>query len=279
MGWSAFYGSAKTTTDEAAIAIFKKCVDEGVTVFNSAVFYGPLTREGYGANLRLLNKCIASGVDRSKFQLMVKIGMDTRPPEGSDAPYGSTWNMIPPAGLMADVDYALKELGTDYIDIIVLCRVNPAFPIEESVAAMKAIVDSGKAKFIGLSEASADTLKRAGAVAPIHCIEQEWSLWTRDIEEEIVPFCRQQGIKIVAYSPLGRGFLTNSIRSLSVLDPSDFRKHAQPRFAEGNMDTNLSLVDAANAIAARKGITMGQLALAFLHAQGPEVIPIPGTSR
>ena len=279
MGWSAFYGSAKTTTDEAAIGIFKRCLEEGVTVFNSAVFYGPLSREGYGANLRLLNKCLASGVDRSKFQLMVKIGMDTRPPEGSDAPYGSTWNMIPPAGLMADVDYALKELGTDYIDIIVLCRVNPAFPIEESVAAMKAIVDSGKAKYIGLSEASADTLKRACAVAPIHCIEQEWSLWTRDIEEEIVPFCRQQGIKIVAYSPLGRGFLTNSIRSLSSLDPSDFRKHGQPRFAEGNMDANLALVDAANAIAARKGITMGQLALAFLHAQGSDVIPIPGTSR
>jgi aryl-alcohol dehydrogenase-like predicted oxidoreductase len=277
MGWSAFYSSADSTTEEGACSNFHRCVAEGVTLFNSAVFYGPLTREGYGANLRLLSKCLKSGVDRSKITLMVKIGMDTRPPEGS--PPGSAWNMIPPSQLEADVDFALKQLDTDYIDIIVLCRVNPAFPIEESVAAMKEIVDTGKARYIGLSEASAANIKRACAVAPIYCIEQEWSLWTRDLEEEIVPVCRENGIKIVAYSPLGRGFLTNTIRGLSDLKPTDWRAYGCPRFAPGNIESNLALVDAAQAIAARKGITMSQLSLAFLHAQGPDVIPIPGTSN
>lgn len=175
MGWSAFY-SGNTTTEDA-INVFKHCVSEGVTLFNTAVFYGPLTQSGYGENLRLLNKCLKSGVDRSKVMLMVKIGMDTRPPDGS--PPGSSWKMIPPSGLQADVDWALEQLGTDYIDIIVLCRVNPEFPIEASVAAMKDIVDSGKARYIGLSEASAANIKRASAVAPIYCVEQEYSLWTR----------------------------------------------------------------------------------------------------
>jgi aryl-alcohol dehydrogenase-like predicted oxidoreductase len=276
MGWSAFYSSANSITEEAACSIFQRCIAEGVTLFNSAVFYGPLTREGYGANLRLLNKCLKSGVDRSKIQLMVKIGMDTRPPEGD--PPGSAWNMIPPSQLEADVDFALEQLDTEYLDIVVLCRVNPAFPIEDSVAAMKKIVGTGKARYIGLSEASAANIKRACAVAPIYCIEQEWSLWTRDLEEEIVPVCRENGIKIVAYSPLGRGFLTNTIRSLSALEPTDWRSYGCPRFAPENIESNLALVDAAEALAARKGITMSQLSLAFLHAQGPDVIPIPGTS-
>ena len=140
MGWSAFYASAKTMKEESAIELFKHCIDNGVTLFNSAVFYGPLTREGYGANLRLLNKCLkAEGVDRSKVQIMVKIGMDTRPPEGYEGPPGSTWNMIPPSGLQADVDWALEQLGQDYIDIIVLCRINPNCPVEESVLACQAI--------------------------------------------------------------------------------------------------------------------------------------------
>lgn len=181
--------------------------------------------------------------------------------------------------LRADVDYALSQLGTDYIDIIVLCRVPDNPPIEESIAAMAEIVREGKAKYIGVSEASASTLRRAHAVHPIHCIEQEWSLWARDIEEEIVPTCRELGIKIVAYSPLGRGFLTGGIRSRSdgTLEAGDYRLHS-PKFSEGNFHDNLKLVDGVKAVADRKGITVGQLALAWLHAQGPDVIPIPGTS-
>lgn len=145
---------------------------------------------------------------------------------------------------------------------------------------MKAIVDSGKARHIGLSEASANTIRRAHAVTPIYCIEQEWSLWSRDIEEELVPTCRELGIKIVAYSPLGRGFLTGTIsgRDDPKMGGADYRKSV-PKFAEGNIETNLNLVNATKALAERKGCTVGQLALAWLHAQGPDVIPIPGTTN
>lgn len=182
-------------------------------------------------------------------------------------------------GLRKDVDYALEQLGTDYLDIIVLCRVPPNNPIEESVEAMKQLVLEGKAKYIGLSEASASTIRRAHAVHPIACIEQEWSLWARDIEEEIVPTCKELGIKIVAYSPLGRGFLTGSIKGRDdpTLDPHDYRLHT-PKFGEGNFEKNLELVERVKALADRKGITVGQLALAWLHAQGSFVVPIPGTT-
>ena len=183
-----------------------------------------------------------------------------------------------PSDLMTDVDYALEQLGTDYVDIIVLCRVNPAIPIEDSIKAMNDIVCSGKAKYMGISEGSAETLRRACTVAPIYCIEQEWSLWTRDIEKDIVPFCQQRGILIIAYSPLGRGFLTNTIASYASLDHTDYRKYGQPRFSATNFDLNLVMVQQAEALAKAKGITMSQLALAFLHAQGNHVIPIPGTS-
>jgi aryl-alcohol dehydrogenase-like predicted oxidoreductase len=181
--------------------------------------------------------------------------------------------------LKKDVDYALEQLGTDYIDIIVLCRVPPNNSIEESVAAMKEIVDSGKARFIGLSEANGATIRKAHAVAPISYVEQEWSLWSRDIELDIVPTCKDLGIKIVAYSPLGRGFLTGTFRSREDpnLKPGDYRLMA-PKFADGNFQSNLELVDRVKKLADRKGITVGQLALAWLHSQGDFVIPIPGTS-
>jgi len=191
--------------------VFQKAVESGVTLFNSATFYGPLNEEGFGANLRLLKKCLV-GVDRSKIQLMVKIGMDTRCPAEKT---GTVWlNKGDEATLRADVDYALETLGVGYIDIIVLCRVGEA-PIEVSVAAMKAIVESGKARHIGLSEANPSNIRKAHAIYPIYCIEQEWSIWSRDIEAEIVPTCRELGIKIVAYSPLGRGFLSGEITSRS----------------------------------------------------------------
>lgn len=180
-----------------------------------------------------------------------------------------------PASLRQDVDFALEQLGTDYIDIIVLCRVPKDVPIETSIGAMAEIVASGKARHIAVSEASASIIRRAHAVHPIYCIEQEWSLWSRDIEDDIVPTCRELGIKIVAYSPLGRGFLTGALRDRTELN--DYRK-VSPKFTEGNFEANLALVDAVEALAKSKGITVGQLALAWLHAQGTDVIPIPGTS-
>ncbi|GAX79831.1 hypothetical protein CEUSTIGMA_g7271.t1 [Chlamydomonas eustigma] len=277
MGFSAFYGSAAKTTKEQAISVVKHATEKGVTLFNSATFYGPLNEEGFGANLRLLKDCI-SEVGREKIQLMVKIGMDTRAPVEKT---GTQWIMKgDEASLRADVDYALKTLGVDCIDIIVLCRVPHDVPIETAVKAMKALVDEGKAKHIGLSEAGPDILRRASAVAPIYCIEQEWSLWTRDLEAEILPVCRELGIKIVAYSPLGRGFLTGTIKSRDseVFGPHDFRLLGSPRFSEENMPKNLALVEAVEKLAKQKGCTVGQLALAWLHAQGPDVIPIPGTT-
>jgi aryl-alcohol dehydrogenase-like predicted oxidoreductase len=194
---------------------------------------------------------------------------------------GTSWVMRGDReGLRNDVHYALEQLGTDYIDIIVLCRVPSNIPIEESVQAMKELVEEGKARHIGLSEASAATIRRAHTVHPLYCIEQEWSLWARDIEESIVPTCQELGIRVVAYSPLGRGFLTGSIRSRDdpSLDPNDYRIKAHPKFQSDNFSTNLELVDRVKALADRKGITVGQLALAWLHAHGSFVIPIPGTT-
>jgi aryl-alcohol dehydrogenase-like predicted oxidoreductase len=241
-----------------------------------------LNEEGYGANLRLIKKALET-VDRSKVQIMVKVGMDTRAPVDKT---GSQWIIRgDDEGLRTDVAYALEQLGVDCIDIVVLCRVSPTTPIEESVATFKALVDEGKVKHIALSEASAANIRRAAAVAPIYAIEQEWSLWTRDLEEEILPVCKELGIKIVAYSPLGRGFLTGNIRSRDdpeVFDAYDYRLIGQPRYAEENLATNLALVDATKAIADRKGATVGQMALAWLEYQatfhGVEVISIPGTT-
>ena len=276
MGLSAFYGSAASTTPEKALAVFQRAVEQGVTLFNTATFYGPLNADGFGANLRLLKPCVAS-VDRSKIQLMVKIGMDTRAPVEKT---GQQWIMRGDAkSIREDVEFALAELGVEYIDIIVLCRVPHDVPIEATVAAMQQLVSEGKARHIGLSEAGPAVLRRAAAVAPIFCIEQEWSLQSRDIELSIVPTCRELGIKIVAYSPLGRGFMTGQLRSRD--DPAfgshDFRLMS-PRFAEENLAKNLEPVDALAALAGRKGCSAGQLSLAFLHAQGGDVIPIPGTT-
>lgn len=205
------------------IKVFDILIFEGVTLLNSATFYGPLNEIGFGANLRLLRSSI-EGLDRSKIQLMVKICMDTRCPVEKT---GTSWNLrVKPEEVMADVDYALEQLGTDYIDIIVLCRVPKDVAIEEVVQSMKTVVESGKcvlrlligvgdvvlpcrkmtpccvsslligkARHIGLSEASARTIRRAHAVHPIHCIEQEWSLWARDVEADIVPTCRELGKK------------------------------------------------------------------------------------
>lgn len=276
MGFSAFYASSRREEgkEENATKVIHAAVKAGATLLNSATFYGPMTAEGFGENLRLLKSCIKD-LPRSDYQLMVKVGMDTRGggfAMKSDAEY-----------LTADVDYALETLGVDFIDTIVLCRVPKDRPVEEAVANMKALVDAGKAKNIGLSEANAATIRRAHAVTPIHCIEQEWSLWSRDIEAEIVPACRELGIKIVAYSPLGRGFLTGTIKSRDeeggALDGKDFRKFACPQFAEENFDHNKALLEKVEEIAAKVGCTVGQLSLAWLHAQGDDVIPIPGTTN
>ena len=282
MGLSAFYSSAASTTEEQAAAVVRRAIERAgpsPLLINSACFYGALNVDGYGSNLRLLRKCLA-GVDRSRVHIMVKVGMDTRAPVAST---GTQWTLaMGAAAIAADIDYALEQLGVEFIDTVVLCRAPRDVPIEEPVAAMAAAVAAGKARAIGLSEANAHFIRRAHAVHPVWCIEQEFSLWSRDIEAEVLPTCRELGIKVVAYSPLGRGMLTGALRSRAdeAFGGRDYRLVGQPRFAEGAFAANLALVNAAAAaVATRLGCSMGQLALAWLHAQGDDIIPIPGTSR
>lgn len=285
MGMSAFYTKHVGKDEEAErfAKVFDTAIENGVRLFNSATFYGPLNEEGYGANLRLIRDILLPRVARGDIELMVKVGMDTRCPVEKT---GSSFvNRTDAAGLRADVEYALETLSVDYIDIAVLCRVSDSVPIEESVQTLKQLVDEGKIRHIGLSEASADTIRRAHAVAPIRYIEQEWSLWTRDIEKDIVPVCAELGIGIVAYSPLGRGFFTGTIRDRDsdAMGATDFRRHMQPRFAEGNIEKNVELLRQVEDVAQRVGCTVGQLSLAWLHAKGKRsgvrVVPIPGTTN
>lgn len=257
MGLSAFYTSAYTTSEEDKIRVFHAAVDLGITLFNSATFYGELNEVGYGENLRLIKKCLF-GIDRSKIKLMVKIGMDTRCPIEKT---GSSWIMRgTPEELMADVDFALQSLGEDYLDIAILCRLPPNVPFEDVMRGLNALLDSGKVKEVGVSEFSAENIRKAKELCPITYIEQEWSLWTRDIEEEIVPTCRELGIKIVAYSPLGRGFLSGKLK-LEELNNNDYRRYGQPRLAQDNIDENNKLLQALEEFASRKNITVGKPSL------------------
>ncbi len=182
--------------------------------------------------------------------------------------------------LQADLDYALQELGTDYIDIAVICRVPTDVSAVELGETLAKFVASGKCKHVGLSEATADYIRQVHAIQPVYCIEQEYSLWSRDVEEELIPVCRELGIKVMAYSPLGRGALTGTISGKhdEKLDPYDYRVLASPKFSEENYKNNLLLIEEAKQIAMRKGITVGQLSLAWLHSKGNDIVPIPGTT-
>jgi len=176
------------------------------------------------------------------------------------------------------IEGTLQRLGTDHVDLYYLHRVDAATPIEDTVGAMATLVEEGKVRHLGLSEASAETVRRAAAVHPITALQTEWSLWTRDIEEHILPAARELGIGVVPYSPLGRGFLSGRFTSPDELDENDFRRHG-PRFTGENLERNLALVEKVREIAAEKGCTPGQLALAWVLAQGDDVVPIPGTKR
>ena len=183
-----------------------------------------------------------------------------------------------PAYVPQACDASLERLGVDHIDLYYLHRPDTSVPIEDSVGAMAELVTAGKVRHLGLSEASADTIRRAAAVAPVAALQSEWSLFSRDIESEVLGTCRELGIGIVPFSPLGRGLLTGTVTSLDELADNDFRR-SNPRFADGNLEHNLRLVETVRDIAAARGCTPGQVALAWLHAQGDDVVPIPGTKR
>jgi aryl-alcohol dehydrogenase-like predicted oxidoreductase len=261
MGMSDFYG----TSDEAeAIATIHRALELGVTFLDTADMYGPFTNE------RLVGKAIAGRRDR--VVLATKFGNERRE-DGSFVGINGA-----PDYVRSACEASLQRLGVDHIDLYYQHRVDTKTPIEETVGAMKELVEAGKVRHLGLSEAAPETVRRAHAVHPITALQSEWSLWTRDPEDEVLPTVRELGIGFVAYSPLGRGFLSGAITSLDDLDEKDFRRR-NPRFQGENFQRNLDLVDQVREIATERGVTPGQLALAWVLAQGDDVVPIPGTKR
>jgi aryl-alcohol dehydrogenase-like predicted oxidoreductase len=261
MGMSEFYAGR----DEAeALATIHRAIDLGVTFLDTADMYGPFTNEVLVGN--------AISDRRDQVVLATKFA-NVR---GENGEY---------FGIRGDADYvrqacdaSLKRLGLDHIDLYYQHRVDPNTPIEETVGAMAELVAAGKVRFLGLSEAAPETIRRAHAVHPISALQTEYSLWSREPEEEILPTVRELGIGYVAYSPLGRGFLTGQIRSIDDLAEDDYRRHA-PRFQGENFQKNLDLVEEIDAISREKGCTPAQLALAWLLAQGEDIVPIPGTKK
>ncbi|KAK9088019.1 hypothetical protein Syun_030413 [Stephania yunnanensis] len=263
MGMSAFYGPPKPESD--MISLIRHAVNRGVTFLDTSDVYGPHTNE------TLLGKALSDGVTREKTQLATKFGLQLG---GSLAlsVHGD------PCYVRAACEASLKRLQVDCIDLYYQHRVDPNVSIEVTVGELKKLVEEGKIKYVGLSEASASTIRRAHAVHPITAVQLEWSLWTRDVEEEIVPTCRELGIGIVAYSPLGRGFFSNGAKLMETLSDDDSRKF-MPRFQGENMEHNQRVFEKVNEMARRKGCTASQLALAWVHHQGSDVCPIPGTTK
>ncbi|WP_327733080.1 aldo/keto reductase [Streptomyces nojiriensis] len=260
MGMSHGYGAAD---DAQSIATVHRALDLGVTLLDTADFYGA------GHNEELIGRAVAGR--RDEVVLATKFGFANRLGEPTcvrgDAAY-----------VRQACEASLRRLGVDHIDLYYQHRVDPQVPIEETVGAMAELVQAGKVRHLGLSEAGEHTIRRAHAVHPIAALQSEWSLWTRDLEAEIAPVCRELGIGLVPFSPLGRGFLTGRYSSVEGLAENDVRR-SQPRFADGNLERNLLIVEKLNGLAEAKGVTAGQLALAWVQHRGDDVVPIPGTRR
>jgi aryl-alcohol dehydrogenase-like predicted oxidoreductase len=266
MGMSAFYGS----TDEGeAIATIQRARQLGINFLDTAQLYGPLTNE------ELVGRAIKGHRDEYVIATKFARRMDNATP-GDMSTLGALDGSA--EHVKTSVEGSLERLGVDHIDLYYQHRVDPDVPIEETVGAMAELVQQGKIRHIGLSEAAPETIRRAQAVHPITALQTEYSLWTRDVEAEVLPTCRELGIGFVPYSPLGRGFLSGRFKSPDDLDQGDFRRHG-PRFTGENLDANLALAAKVAEIAGEKGVTPAQLALAWVLAQGEDVVPIPGTKR
>ena len=258
MGMSEFYGPSD---DDESIATIHHAIDIGVTFLDTADMYGS------GHNEELVGRAIAGRRDSVTLATKFAIRRDA---DGGRAIDNS------PQYIREACDASLQRLGVEHIDLYYMHRRDPEVPIEDSVGAMAELVQAGKVRHLGLSEVGADTLRAACAVHPIAALQSEWSLWTRGLEEAIIPAARELGIGIVAYSPMGRGFLTGALPSREELADDDFRRN-NPRFAEGNAEQNLELVEKVRAIADDAGATPAQVALAWLLGRGEDVVPIPGT--
>ena len=259
MGMSDFYGPAD---DKQNLAVLNHAIDIGVNFLDTADMYGPFTNE------ELIGKVLKTR--RREVVLATKFG-NVRAADGSFIGISGK-----PEYVQSACEASLKRLGVETIDLYYQHRVNTSVPIEETVGAMARLVEQGKVRFLGLSEASGNTVRRAVKVHPIAALQSEYSLWTRDMEAETLPTCRELGVGFVPYSPLGRGFLTGAIQKESDLHASDWRL-TNPRFQGQALDQNLKLVRAVQALAKEKGCTPAQLALAWLLHQGPDIVPIPGT--
>ncbi len=264
MGMSAFYGGRGD--DAAAIAVIQRALERGVTLLDTADMYGPHTNE------RLVGRAIAGR--RGQVVLATKFGVRLDPSDPQARGVDGR-----PEYVQAACEASLQRLGVEHIDLYYQHRVDPQVPIEETVGAMARLVEQGKVRWLGLSEAAPETIRRAHAVHPITALQTEYSLWSREPEHNgVLHTVRELGIGFVPYSPLGRGFLTGAIRSPDDFEDGDYRRNS-PRFQGENFARNLALVAQVNAIAAARGISPGQLALAWVLAQGEDLVPIPGTKR
>lgn len=262
MGMSAFYGS--TDADEA-IATIHRAIELGVTFLDTAELYGPHDNE------ELLGRALAGR--RDEVVIATKFGV--RP--NADGPAGRRLDGTP-ENVRQSIEGSLKRLGTDHVDLYYQHRMDPDTPIEETVGALAELVDEGKVRYVGLSEAAPETIRAAHAVHPIAAVQSEYSLFSRDIEDDVLPTVRELGIGLVAYSPLGRGYLSGRFSSADELDADDWRR-TQPRFQGENAERNIALAGKVAELAAEKGIPPAQLALAWVLAQGDDIVPIPGTKR